>query len=62
MSGHARQAPGVVMLCDLAGSTALFSRLDPENLREVLGPYHAAALRFLPGSTATSRNIWATEC
>ena len=31
-----------VMFCDLAGSTALSSRLDPEDLREVLGSYHAA--------------------
>src|SRR3954454_23054207 len=31
-----------VMFCDLVGSTALASRLDPEDLREVLGLYHAA--------------------
>ena len=31
-----------VMFCDLAGSTALSSRLDPEDLREVLGSSHAA--------------------
>ena len=31
-----------VMFCDLVGSTALASRLDPEDLREVLGAYHAA--------------------
>ena len=31
-----------VMFCDLAGSTALSSRLDTEDLREVLGSYHAA--------------------
>ena len=30
-----------VMFCDLVGSTALASRLDPEDLREVLGTYHA---------------------
>src|SRR5262249_36134295 len=29
-----------VMFCDLVGSTALASRLDPEDLREVIGPYH----------------------
>src|SRR6516165_11001157 len=29
-----------VMFCDLVGSTALASRLDPEDLREVLGAYH----------------------
>ncbi len=29
-----------VMLCDLVGSTALSSRLDPEDLRGVIGAYH----------------------
>jgi len=28
------------MFCDLVGSTALASRLDPEDLREVIGSYH----------------------
>src|ERR1700750_3069532 len=28
-----------VMFCDLVGSTVLASRLDPEDLREVLGAY-----------------------
>ena len=31
-----------VMFCDLVGSTALSARLDPEDLREVYGAYHAA--------------------
>src|SRR5438105_4287877 len=30
-----------VMFCDLVGSTALSGRLDPEDLREVIGRYHA---------------------
>jgi class 3 adenylate cyclase/predicted ATPase len=29
-----------VMFCDLAGSTALSARLDPEDLREVIAAYH----------------------
>jgi class 3 adenylate cyclase len=29
-----------VLFCDLVGSTALASRLDPEDLREVIGAYH----------------------
>ena len=29
-----------VMFCDLVGSTALASRLDPEDLRDVVGAYH----------------------
>src|SRR5262245_55592124 len=29
-----------VLFCDLVGSTALAARLDPEDLREIIGPYH----------------------
>src|SRR5262249_55339054 len=29
-----------VLFCDLVGSTALASRLDPEDLREIVGLYH----------------------
>ena len=29
-----------VMFCDLVGSTALSAKLDPEDLREVIGAYH----------------------
>jgi class 3 adenylate cyclase len=29
-----------VMFCDLVGSTALSTRLDPEDLREIIGAYH----------------------
>jgi class 3 adenylate cyclase len=28
------------MFCDLVGSTALSARLDPEDLRAVIGAYH----------------------
>jgi class 3 adenylate cyclase/predicted ATPase len=31
-----------VMFCDLVGSTELSARLDPEDLREVIGAYHGA--------------------
>jgi class 3 adenylate cyclase/predicted ATPase len=31
-----------VMFCDLVGSTALSARLDPEDLREVIGAYQSA--------------------
>src|SRR5690349_6885201 len=31
-----------VMFCDLVGSTALSTRFDPEDLREVVGAYHRA--------------------
>ena len=29
-----------VMFCDLVGSTALSTRFDPEDLREIVGAYH----------------------
>jgi hypothetical protein len=32
-----------VMFCDLVGSTALSARLDPEDLRAVIGAYHCRA-------------------
>jgi class 3 adenylate cyclase/predicted ATPase len=32
-----------VMFCDLVGSTALSARLDPEDMREIIGAYTAAA-------------------
>jgi class 3 adenylate cyclase/predicted ATPase len=36
-----------VMFCDLVGSTALSSRLDPEDLREVIGAYHRCIAEVL---------------
>jgi len=36
-----------VMFCDLVGSTALAARLDPEDLREVIGAYHAAITEMI---------------
>ncbi len=44
-----------VMFCDLVGSTAMAARLDPEELREVIGVYHrsvAAAVRRFDGLVA----------
>jgi class 3 adenylate cyclase/predicted ATPase len=38
-----------VMFCDLVGSTALASRLDPEDLREVIGAYHRAVAGVVAG-------------
>ena len=39
-SAGAERRQLTVMFCDLVGSTALASRLDPEDLREVIGKYH----------------------
>jgi class 3 adenylate cyclase/tetratricopeptide (TPR) repeat protein len=36
-----------VMICDLVGSTALSARLDPEDLRKVIGAYHTCAARVI---------------
>ena len=36
-----------VMICDLAGSTALATRLDPEDMRTVMDAYHAACARIV---------------
>ena len=44
-----------VMFCDLVGSTALAARLDPEDLRELIGAYHrsvAEAVRHFDGFVA----------
>jgi class 3 adenylate cyclase len=62
-----------VMLCDLVGSTALSARLDPEDLRTVIGAYHrcvaeavrrrgGASQRRCVASTGSSPNTWATAC
>jgi class 3 adenylate cyclase/predicted ATPase len=38
-----------VMFCDLVGSTALSARLDPEDLREVIGAYHRTVAEIVAG-------------
>jgi class 3 adenylate cyclase/predicted ATPase len=38
-----------VMFCDLVGSTSLSSRLDPEDLREVIAAYHRAVTEVVAG-------------
>ena len=38
-----------VMFCDLVGSTTLSTRLDPEDLREVIGAYHRAVAEIVGG-------------
>ena len=35
------------MFCDLVGSTALSARLDPEDLREVIGAYHRCVAKVI---------------
>jgi class 3 adenylate cyclase len=53
--GEAERRQLTVMFCDLVGSTALSARLDPEELREVIGAYHrcvAEAVRRFDGLVA----------
>ena len=38
-----------VMFCDLVGSTALSTRHDPEDLRELIGDYHRAVAETVAG-------------
>jgi class 3 adenylate cyclase/predicted ATPase len=38
-----------VMFCDLVGSTELSARLDPEDLRKVIGAYHRAVTEIVTG-------------
>jgi class 3 adenylate cyclase len=47
--GSAERRQLTVMFCDLVGSTALASRLDPEDLREVLASYRAAVAEVVAG-------------
>src|SRR5262249_47590208 len=43
VAGNAERRQVSVMFCDLVGSTGLAGQLDPEDLRELIAPYHAAA-------------------
>src|SRR3984893_11868749 len=48
-SAEAERRQLTVMFCDLVGSTALAARLDPEDLREVIGAYHRAVAEIVAG-------------
>jgi hypothetical protein len=50
------------MFCDLVGSTALSTRFDPEDLRELIDDYDARSARRSAISTALSPSTWATWC
>src|SRR5690349_3547584 len=49
ISAGAERRQLTVMFCDLVGSTALASRLDPEDLREVLTTYHTDVAEVVTG-------------
>ena len=44
-----------IMFCDLVGSTALSTRLDPEDLQAIIGTYHDVAPRSSPNPMVSSR-------
>jgi class 3 adenylate cyclase/DNA-binding response OmpR family regulator/predicted ATPase len=46
-AGEAERRQVTVLCCDLVGSTALSSRLDPEDLRELLVAYHRRAAEVI---------------
>jgi hypothetical protein len=51
-----------VMFCDLVGSTALSARLDPEDMREIVGAYHRSCAEQITKPGVSSPSIWATGC
>ena len=50
LSGDAERRQLTVMFCDLVGSTALSARLDPEDLREIIGAYHRCVAKIIAES------------
>jgi class 3 adenylate cyclase len=51
-----------VMFCDLVGSTALSARLDPEDIREVIGAYHRCCARVIGRGSGFVAKYRATGC
>src|SRR5262249_12457542 len=50
LTSEAERRQLTVMFCDLVGSTALSARLDPEDLREVIGAYHHCCADLVTGA------------
>ena len=50
------------MFCDLVGSTALSTRHDPEDLRELIADYHRAVAETVGRFDGFVASIWATGC
>jgi class 3 adenylate cyclase/predicted ATPase len=49
-SANAERRQLTVMFCDLVGSTALSTRLDPEDMREIIAAYHRAVAEIVARS------------
>jgi class 3 adenylate cyclase/tetratricopeptide (TPR) repeat protein len=50
---HAERRQLTIMFCDLVGSTALSARLDPEDMRQVLTPFHRRITEVINGYQGT---------
>ena len=48
-TGEAERRQLTVMFCDLVGSTPLSARLDPEDLRGIIGAYHRCVAEIVEG-------------
>jgi class 3 adenylate cyclase len=48
-SGDAERRQLTVMFCDLVGSTPLSARVDPEDLRGIIGAYHRCVTEIVEG-------------
>jgi len=46
----ARRRQLTIMFCDLVGSTPLSTRLDPEDMREIVGAYHRCCADLIAGA------------
>jgi class 3 adenylate cyclase/tetratricopeptide (TPR) repeat protein len=46
----ARRRQLTIMFCDLVGSTPLSTRLDPEDMREIVGAYHRCCADLITGA------------
>jgi len=51
-----------VMFCDLVGSTVPSARLDPEDLRAVIGTYHRCCAGVIERGGGLSPGTWGTGC
>ena len=51
-----------VMFCDLVGSTPLSARLDPEDLRGIIGAYHRCVAETVEGFAGFVARYMATAC
>jgi class 3 adenylate cyclase len=58
-AGEAERRQLTVMFCDLVGSTALASRLDPEDLRNVISAYHRSVAEIVAGFNESL--LWSPE-